>query len=225
MADGYAAIDEPHPTAVDKRVDCDDLTVGTTAVLRQRVRIAGAAAGDLAEVTAGQVKVTDAGLGTDGATPPAISGTGVRGWLRAIYERLVAGVARSWALSSTTDSVTTVPSGTQTVAGTVAVSGQVGVTDAGGSLTIDAATLPLPTGAASDATLLDVKRALTDYETRLDYAGRTDANPVYVGKAAQGAATTTTWVVQRLEYDASGRLTRAQVLQGPWDNRAALAWS
>ncbi|HEX6215264.1 MAG TPA: hypothetical protein VFZ38_10620 [Vicinamibacterales bacterium] len=29
-------------------------------------------------------------LGTDGATPPAITGTGVRGWLRAIYERLLA---------------------------------------------------------------------------------------------------------------------------------------
>lgn len=28
-------------------------------------------------------------LGTDGAAPPAISGTGIRGWLRAIYERLL----------------------------------------------------------------------------------------------------------------------------------------
>lgn len=30
----------------------------------------------------------DASIGTDGATPPAIAGTGVRGWLRAIYENV-----------------------------------------------------------------------------------------------------------------------------------------
>ncbi|KAA2237655.1 hypothetical protein [Salinarimonas soli] len=32
----------------------------------------------------------EAGLGADGATPPAIAGTGVRGWLRALYEALIA---------------------------------------------------------------------------------------------------------------------------------------
>lgn len=32
--------------------------------------------------------VSDSGLGTDGPTPPAIAGTGVRGWLRAILEQL-----------------------------------------------------------------------------------------------------------------------------------------
>ncbi|HEX4843182.1 MAG TPA: hypothetical protein VFV57_05885 [Limnobacter sp.] len=31
-------------------------------------------------------------MGTDGATPPSIAGTGVRGWLRAIYEKLTGGV-------------------------------------------------------------------------------------------------------------------------------------
>jgi hypothetical protein len=31
---------------------------------------------------------TDASLGTDGTTPPTIAGTGVRGWLRGIYEKL-----------------------------------------------------------------------------------------------------------------------------------------
>lgn len=34
----------------------------------------------------------DASIGTDGATPPAIAGTGVRGWLRGIYEKLTGGV-------------------------------------------------------------------------------------------------------------------------------------
>lgn len=60
---------------------------------------------------------TDASLGTDGATPPVIAGTGVRGWLRAIYDRLVAGIGRTWTLGSGTDSVTIVPSGTQAVSG------------------------------------------------------------------------------------------------------------
>lgn len=45
-------------------------------------------------------------LGTDGAAPPVIAGTGVRGWLRAIYDKTVTGIARSWTLSKATDSVT-----------------------------------------------------------------------------------------------------------------------
>lgn len=43
-----------------------------------------------AQMRAAALPTADAGLGTDGATPPSIAGTGVRGWLRAIYERLVA---------------------------------------------------------------------------------------------------------------------------------------
>lgn len=31
---------------------------------------------------------TESGLGTDGASPPTIAGTGIRGWLRGIYEKL-----------------------------------------------------------------------------------------------------------------------------------------
>jgi hypothetical protein len=78
---------------------------------------------------------------------------------------------------------------------------------------------------ALDATLVDVKRAVTDFESRLDYDERTDANPVYVGKNTNGAATSAgTWVIQKLTYDGSNRLTRAQVLTGVWDNRATLGW-
>lgn len=44
-------------------------------------------------------------LGTDGSSPPVISGTGVRGWLRAIYERLTSGIGRTWNLSNASDSV------------------------------------------------------------------------------------------------------------------------
>lgn len=69
-------------------------------------------------------------LGTDGATPPTIAGTGVRGWLRAIYERLVAGIGRTWSLSSGSDSVT--------VTGSVSVVGAVEVTnDAGNPLPVN----------------------------------------------------------------------------------------
>lgn len=82
------------------------------------------------------------------------------------------------------------------------------------------------TGVATEATLLNVKRAISDFETRLDYDVRTDGNPVYVGKQAQGTATSaSTWIIQKLTYDASARLTRTQVLTGSWDNRASLGWT
>lgn len=43
-------------------------------------------------------------MGTDGTTPPTITGTGVRGWLRAIYERLTSGVATPPIVASTANS-------------------------------------------------------------------------------------------------------------------------
>lgn len=68
--------------------------------------------------------------GTDpnGVTPPT-GGVGIRGWLGGIYNKLSGTLAtsRTWSLSSGSDSVMTVPSGTQQVSGTVAVSGTVGV--------------------------------------------------------------------------------------------------
>jgi hypothetical protein len=71
--------------------------------------------------------------------------------------------------------------------------------------------------------LADVKRSVTDYESRLDYAGRADGNPVYIGKNAQAALTSAaTWTIQKLDYDTNNRLTRAQVKTGAWDNRAVL---
>jgi YD repeat-containing protein len=82
------------------------------------------------------------------------------------------------------------------------------------------------TGLAKDTTLRDVQRSVTDYETRLDYAARTDGNPVYIGKNTQAAATSSAgWTIQKLDYDSLGRLTRAQVLTGSWDNRSTLGWS
>lgn len=60
--------------------------------------------------------VSDAGLGTDGAAPPSIAGTGVRGWLRAVYDRLVAGIGRTWTLASGADSVTVVAAAANPIA-------------------------------------------------------------------------------------------------------------
>ncbi len=74
--------------------------------------------------------------------------------------------------------------------------------------------------------LIDIKRSITDAESRLDYAARSDSNPVYVGKAENGTPTTTqTWVIQRLTYDGTDRLIRVEVLTGAWDSRASLPWS
>lgn len=71
----------------------------------------------------------------------------------------------------------------------------------------------------------DIKRSVTDFESRLDYDGRTDGNAVYVGKNTNGRATSASdWSIQKLTYDSSNRLTRAQVLTGAWDNRTTLAW-
>jgi hypothetical protein len=55
---------------------------------------------------------TEASLGTDGAAPPSIPGTGIRGWLRSIYDKLVAGLGVT---------VANFPA-TQPVSGNVAVS-------------------------------------------------------------------------------------------------------
>lgn len=90
-------------------------------------------------------------------------------------------------------------------------------------VTVSNPTTDPETGLAKDATLQDVKRAITDYEVRMEYDG--SDNLIYAGKASQGAATSaTSWTIQKLEYT-SGNLTRVQVLTGAWDNRAALGWT
>lgn len=74
--------------------------------------------------------------------------------------------------------------------------------------------------------------AAFDSEKRLDYDTRTDDNPVYIGfaeyvfiSATETITPTTntdTWIVQKLTYDASDRVTRIQVARGAWDDRATL---
>lgn len=67
----------------------------------------------------------DTGIGTDGTSPPSISGTGVRGWLRSIYDKLSA------------------------------------------SISITAASLPLPTGAATSANQTTAQASFTSIDGKL----------------------------------------------------------
>lgn len=98
----------------------------------------------------------DVGLGADGATPPTIAGTGVRGWLRAIYERLTAGI--------TVQGAVTVSDGS----GPLSVDGAVSITNLPQTQPISAVALPLPAGAATDATLQAVAAALALLATHAD---------------------------------------------------------
>lgn len=63
-------------------------------------------------------------------------------------------------------------------------------------------------------------------QKRMDYDVRTDDNPVYVGFNHRGAASSdTNWVLQKLTYDASDRITLVQVSTNSWDNRTTTTYS
>ena len=107
------------------------VTVGTLPTLPAgsnkigSVDVASLPATAAKDATIAQVSTDlNAGLGADGASPPAIAGIGVRGWLRAIYERL---------------------------AGTLTVGGSVNVSNLPATQVVSATALPLPTGAATAA--------------------------------------------------------------------------
>lgn len=60
-----------------------------------------------------------------------------------------------------------------------------------------------------------------DSQTYMDYVARTDDQPVYIGSAARGVATSAEgWLVKKITYDASSRPTVIQNGIGAWDNRA-----
>lgn len=63
-------------------------------------------------------------------------------------------------------------------------------------------------------------------QKRLDYDVRSDANPVYVGFNHKGAASSATnWVLQKLTYDGSSRVTLVQIAVDSWDNRVSATYS
>lgn len=100
--------------------------------------------------------------GTDGTAPPVVlgGGTGIRGWLRSIYEKLTGTIAVTGTFWQATQPVSGPLTDTQLRATTVPISGTV---TAVGPLTdtqlratavpVSAVTLPLPAGAATDAIL------------------------------------------------------------------------
>lgn len=75
-------------------------------------------------------------LGSDGSSPPTIAGSGVRGWLRAIYDKLAA---------TLTVSVSNFPS-TQPISGSVSVSNLPGTQPVSGTVTANIGTGSLAAG-------------------------------------------------------------------------------
>lgn len=68
------------------------------------------------------------------------------------------------------------------------------------------------------------------YQQIFDYTGSIDGiQPIYIGWAAPGAATTDAkWLIRRFTYDGSNRVSQIQFATGAfkfmsrWDQRAAL---
>ncbi len=57
---------------------------------------------------------------------------------------------------------------------------------------------------------------------KVDYDTRTDANPVYVGYAPRGSADEDDgWLLQKLTYDTTDRVTIRQVAYGNWTDRTS----
>lgn len=60
-----------------------------------------------------------------------------------------------------------------------------------------------------------------DTQTLMDYDVRSDDQPVYVGSAARGVATSSDgWLIKKFTYDGSNRPTVIQNGVGAYDNRA-----
>lgn len=87
--------------AVDANTDAQESIL--TNILNKLIASPATLAEQQTQTTA--LNTVNTNLGTDGATPPVILGTGVRGWLRAIYDKTITGLARSWTLNKNTDSM------------------------------------------------------------------------------------------------------------------------
>jgi len=60
----------------------------------------------------------------------------------------------------------------------------------------------------------------------IDYDVRTDDNPIYVGYNNRGTATSVnTWVLQKITYDVSNRITSVKISIDAWDNRTTTTYS
>jgi hypothetical protein len=70
------------------------------------IKVRGLGASGALDTTA---QATNTSLGTDGASPPTITGTGVRGWLRGIYEKLTRGFCARRAVAVTINTALATP--------------------------------------------------------------------------------------------------------------------
>lgn len=86
MADTQIKVTEAASGTNLGAISYTDATSAPVKVGKQHIVDATGAAVDFA--TAAGVQAVTTSLGADGASPPTIAGTGVRGWLRGIYERL-----------------------------------------------------------------------------------------------------------------------------------------
>lgn len=60
----------------------------------------------------------------------------------------------------------------------------------------------------------------------VDYGERGDGQPVYVGNAVQGVATSAqNWVIYNYSYDDSDNFISRKTAFGDWDDRATLSYS
>ena len=69
------------------------------------------------------------------------------------------------------------------------------------------------------------------YIQNLDYAGGTSGQPIYVGWATPGVATSDAkWKIRKFTYDGNNQLTNIQFANGDvgfnakWDDRASIAY-
>lgn len=71
-----------------------------------------------------------------------------------------------------------------------------------------------------------VDKVPSERQIRLDYDGRSDDNPVYVGYATAGTASSDSdWMILKFTYDGSDRVTLVQIAYGAWDSRTGLTYS
>lgn len=84
-------------------------------------------------------------------------------------------------------------------------------------------THPFGEGSFAAKNVLEPLPASFNSKKRLDYDGRTDSQPVYVGFAPAGTdETTTNWVIQQISYDSDGNPTAVDIAMGvAWSNRVS----
>ena len=75
-------------------------------------------------------------------------------------------------------------------------------------------------------TALRVTDVGTNVQKIIDYDVRVDDNPVYVGYGDRGIATSSAlWLINKITYDGSARVTLVQSAVGVWTNRASLTYA